>query len=197
MDSVREPCPPRSTAGDGRRRSAARAAPSAERLLGLQRAAGNRALLRLVRERRLQRSTLTATMDLGGGDPGRDKRKRDDEEDTAAPEPEEKRVERERAGAYTKDSDNATLDRWMRDDGKWHFTYFKATGDYHLKGNTGPARAYQKGFFGGTFKEVTRNAQKKATGPTITDGQAEYLFCVNNIVPRYQGQANYKGQRYS
>jgi hypothetical protein len=163
-------------------------------VLDLQRSAGNQAVGRLLRERRIQRSTLDPVMNLGekGKDGGGEKRKR--EEDPSTPPPAAKKVKREEVGEYVKDTDTATFDRWMHTTEKWHFTYFKTSGDYHLKGNTASARAFQKGYFGGTFKTTTGNAHKKASAANISEGQAEYAFCLAQIVPQYSELPSYKGQ---
>ena len=107
-----------------------------------------------------------------------------------------KAIKRETVGDYIKDADHPKLDRWMHSSRKWHFSYFKDSGDYHLKGNSATAKAFQKGFFGGAFETNTENAYKKASAAVIADGTAQYQFCVNNIVPLYAQTPTYKGQTY-
>jgi hypothetical protein len=194
---------------DTRRRSAREAAldPATQELAGasrapevlwLQRTAGNQAVARVLADRRqLRRSTQDVVMNLGGEGSG-DKRKRDDSQDgnSGGSVPEAKQTKQETVGDYTKDTDLPAFDRWMHASGKWHFSYFKATGDYHLKGNSGIAATYQKGFFGGQFKTVTKKGNKNATVPTINTGAAEYTACVTLIVPLYQALPNYRGQQF-
>jgi hypothetical protein len=172
--------------------------PATPALLALQRSAGNQAVAHLLGARRLQRSATDAKMDLEGGGGSEDrKRRREDSaeggDDTSAS---VKAVKRERVGDWEKDTDNPNSDRWMHDNKKWHFTYFKPSGDYHLKGNNATVRAYQKGYFSGVFKEDRGNKHKKASAAAISDGQAQYLFCVTNIVPRYHALPTYKGQTF-
>jgi hypothetical protein len=81
----------------------------------------------------------------------------------------------------------------MHDNAKWHFTYFHGTGDYHLKGNSGTAKAYQKGFFAGIFRTNTFNQHKRASAQVINEGAAEYQFCATQIAPLYATLPNYKG----
>ena len=115
----------------------------------------------------------------GGGEQNR-KRKREDDDKGGEDAPPEKAIKRETVGDYIKDADHAKLDRWMHSTGKWHFSYFKDSGDYHLKGNSATAKAFQKGFFGGAFKTNTENAHKKASAAAIADGTAQYQFCVQH-----------------
>jgi hypothetical protein len=174
-----------------------RTPPATATLLRLQGSAGNQAVLRALAHRELQRSAQTAVMNLGGEGSG-DKRKRDDGQDGSSGTsiPGGKQTKQETVGDYTKDTEYETLDRWMHKSQKWHFTYFKASGDYHLKGNSGVATAYQKGFFAGQFKTITRKGNKNATANTILDGAAQYASCVTDIVPLYQALANYRGQQF-
>src|SRR4051812_48736656 len=106
----------------------------------LQRSAGNQAVARLIAERKLQR--LGGDVDMvveggGGGGGGNNndqsrKRKRKDG-DKGEDAPPEKTIKREAMGDYVKDADYPKLDRWMHTSRKWHFSYFKESGDYHLK----------------------------------------------------------------
>jgi len=169
-----------------------------DELAQLQRSAGNQAVLRvLARRQQLRRSTQNAVMNLGGEGSG-DKRKRDDDQDgnPGGSTPQGKEAKQETVGDYTKDNDVPAFDRWMHASGKWHFTYFKASGDYHLKGNSGIAASYQKGFFGGQFKTVTKKGTKNATPNAISEGSAQYTACVTLIVPLYQALPNYRGQQF-
>ena len=139
-------------------------------------------------------------VDAGGADRGEQSRKRkreDDDKGGGAPTTREGHQAQRQSGDYIKDADHPRArPLGCTPARKWHFGYFKDSGDYHLKGNSATAKAFQKGFFGGAFETNTENAYKKASAAVIADGTAQYQFCVNNIVPLYAQTPTYKGQTY-
>ena len=92
---------------------------------------------------------------------------------------------------FTRTESFDDFDYWVSGDELWHFTYFKKTGDYHLKGNSGIRKDFQKGFFGGEFKTRIGKKGKNA----VEEGTKTYAACVEHIVPLYAELPNYKGKR--
>ena len=76
-------------------------------------------------------------------------------------------------------------DIWTSNDGKWHFSYYRDTGDYHIKGESGGYKPFQKGIFNGEEEERTSNKHKNASNDAIMSGRFLYWVAVENIVPLY------------
>ncbi|MEH2179309.1 eCIS core domain-containing protein [Nostoc sp.] len=76
-------------------------------------------------------------------------------------------------------------------DGRWHFTYFYSTHNYHLKGNKGTYKAYQEGDFGKGYEVRTSVGNKNASSAAIEIGQAAYKHCKEVIVPAISLRLSY------
>lgn len=88
-------------------------------------------------------------------------------------------------GKFRLDKKGNKADVWESVYGKWHFSYFRGSKDYHIKGNKGPRKPYQKGYFEGNLKTRTKAGKKNASAVAKEEGSEHYDFCVKNIVPLY------------
>lgn len=75
----------------------------------------------------------------------------------------------------------ARADLWESNDGKWKFSYYRASGDYHIKGKSGARAKSERGLFNG---EPRRVAASHTIGEEM---DAQYSDWVSHVLPGYAG----------
>jgi hypothetical protein len=82
-------------------------------------------------------------------------------------------------GEWTFISHGDSADLWASLDGEWKMSYYRASGDYHIKGKTGARAKSHKGYFNGELKE------KKATVPIGEEMDTLYNDFEENVLTKY------------
>jgi hypothetical protein len=81
-------------------------------------------------------------------------------------------------GDWTLNTQGASADLWATD--QWKMSYYRASGDYHIKGKSGARAKSERGLFSREYRRVA------ATGPIGLEMDQVYDAWVTNVLPLYK-----------